>query len=156
MAAGEEKQVAAFSSRSEDGQYHTWLDPGKLDFVIEAPDHETLEVTVTVPADEDEFRYEAKLRATGAASGEVTLLVTVLDEDGSSITNATIEVLHPEEEKGMSSFTGYRDGGRFSMPAPSGKWRLRVTAHGYATTERRVTLTPGEEPIELEFRLRAE
>jgi hypothetical protein len=152
----EGRTVATFSSASDTGEYDAWLDPGELQFTIEAPDHKTSTVTVDVPADQAEFAYVARLAPTGAETKEVTLSVTVLTESGDPVTRATIDVLDPDGDREMSSFTGEREGGRFTLPAPSGKWRVRVGAKGFVAMERVETLPAGDAPVELEFRLRAE
>jgi len=154
---GEDRPVASFSSRSETGVYERWIAGGKYTFLIEAPDHESLGVEATVPEGADEFTYTARLVGTRETAVEVSLTVVVVSAvTGDPIEVAKVEVLDVTTGAAVARLENRRAGGRFTMPAPSGRRRIRVTAAGYAAFEEEVDLKPDEAEREFKARLTPE
>jgi hypothetical protein len=138
------KRGAGFSTRSATGVYETWIEPGAYEFLIEAPDHRALRATVEVPAKET-FDYGARLRHEGAPSVEVSLTVVVTAAaTGEPVPEARVVLLERSEDTPVARMAGRRPDGRFRLPAPSGEWRLRVTAPGFEPVEQPLRLEPDE------------
>ncbi|MHC4470659.1 MAG: carboxypeptidase-like regulatory domain-containing protein [Planctomycetota bacterium] len=152
---GGARPLASFSSRSEEGKYETWVEPGELELVIEAPDHETQRVTVDVGEGGGEYEYAAKLVAEGSGSAQVVLTVLVLDDaSGDPVEHAKVEILPEKDGPPLAGLEGYRPGGRFVIPVSSGRRRVRVTAAGHEVFETAVELEPDKAEAEITVRLR--
>jgi len=154
---GETRSSATFSSRSETGEYEKWIQAGKYTFLIEAPDHESQSVEVTIPDGGADFVYTARLVGERDQALEVALTVVVVSAvSGQPIDVATVEVLDPGTGNAVARLEGRRPGGRFTLPAPSGRRRIRVTASGYEVYEQEIDLKPDEAEREIEARLAPE
>jgi Carboxypeptidase regulatory-like domain len=136
------KRGAGFSSRSETGAYETWIAPGTYEFLVEAPDHEPHAARVVVP-DEETLEYPVKLSREGDAGVEISLTVVITTAGaGEPVTNAKVEVLKPGDGTAVARIEGTRPDGRYRLPAPSGDWRLRVTAPDHEPVEETIRLDP--------------
>ena len=151
---GEDRSAASFSSRSGTGIYEKWIAAGTYRFQVEAPDHEAHLAEVTIPEGGADFVYSARLVAEGAASVEISLTVLVLSSiSGEPIEAAKVEVIDPASGEVVSRLENRRPGGVFTMPAPSGRRRIRVTATGHEVWEEDVDLKPDETERKIEARL---
>ncbi len=149
-ARREGRREAGFSKRGPEGRYETWLDPGSHDFLIEAPAHEPLSVTVDVGPGGGTFEYTARLRAEGGETAEVVLAVLVVaGETGDPLERARVEVISPEHGTTLAGLEGERPGGRFVLPVPAGTWRLRVTAQDRVPYEDTIRLDPEAKEAEV-------
>jgi len=150
---GDERPRRSFSKRSETGFYETWIEAGTHSFLVEAPDHEPLRAEVEVPAG-DGFDWTARLVGEREESVEVSLTVTVLSATtGAPVERAKIEVVEPRSGKPAARLEAERSGGTYLLPAPSGEWRLRVTAEGYEGHEEDLLLDPAKREAQREVRL---
>jgi len=101
--------------------------------------------------------YTARLVGERDQALEVALTVVVVSAvSGQPIDVATVEVLDPGTGNAVARLEGRRPGGRFTLPAPSGRRRIRVTASGYEVYEQEIDLKPDEAEREIEARLAPE
>jgi len=153
---GRDRPVAAFASRNAEGRYETWVEAGVHTFTIEAPDHDTLVSEVDVGAAGGEYEYVASLVRTAEEAVEVVLtVVLVADAGGEAVERARVEVSDFRSGEALARLEGERPGGRFVLPVPSGKRRIRVTASGFEPIEAEADLRPETPEVELELRLRS-
>ena len=151
---GRENPVASFASRSADGRYEAWLQPGPHEFLIETPDHDPLTGSFDAGPGGGEFSYTARLVATAGPAAEVRLTVTLRSAvDDSPVETAKVEVVDPRTGSAVAALEGERPGGVFVLPAPSGERRLRVTASGFAVYEDGLMLDAGSPDSAVEVRL---
>ncbi|MEN8152274.1 MAG: carboxypeptidase-like regulatory domain-containing protein, partial [Planctomycetota bacterium] len=152
--AGADRPYPTISSRSEAGQYETWIAAGTYEFQVEAPDHEAHVAEVTVPEGGADLVYTARLVAVGEKSVEISLTVRVMSAiTGDPIEAAKVEILDPTTGEAVSRLESRRPGGIFTMPAPSGRRRIRVTAKDHEVWEEDVDLKPDEAERTVEARL---
>ncbi len=151
---GVERPVTSFCSRATDGVYETWLEPGTLTFVVEAPNHETLTAVVEVPLGGGDFAYSARLVAYGEESREVILSVLLTSAiTGEPIERANIQIIGPDGTTPLAGLKGERPGGKFTIPIPSGKIQVRVEAVGFEPHTEPLDLPPSPRDAVLELRL---
>lgn len=144
--AGDAEWRTAFSAAADDGVYRTWLSAGRWDLLVEAPDHEAHQTTVELDPPGAERIYTAKLTRAPEPADEVALTLTIVSATtGDPVAAVRISILPERGDDPVARLDTSREDGVYTMPAPSGRWRIRVEAEGFETRDEAVDL-PAEKP----------
>ncbi|MHC5010953.1 MAG: carboxypeptidase regulatory-like domain-containing protein [Planctomycetota bacterium] len=124
-----------FTGSSAEGVFDTMVPGGRYRLTVEAPDHETQSSEVEIHAGDAPEIVAVRLVAADA-SVQVTLRILVLSSPtGDPVGRCRIEVLDAEDMTPLAGFEGAGRDGWYSLPAPSGRRRLRVSADGFESVE---------------------
>ena len=120
--------------RVADGSWVRALAPGSFVMRVQAPGHATRTVSVDVPESADEHARRVALDRH-ASTGTVRLSIT--DPSGRAVP-ASVQVRGPD-----GAHEGSAPSGTWDAALPVGAWSVRISAPGFNTVDRAVTLEEG-------------
>jgi len=143
-------------SQSVDGNGETEfvLEDGEYTITADADGYQPSETTVQIDgADETvTLTLEQQTQAgsgTDDSGGKHTLAVTVKDENGTAVENATVEVAADSSFLGSSDTKQVGDDGVATFERSDGTYTVSADADGYRFAERTVTIDGDDEAITL-------
>ncbi|MFA9415091.1 carboxypeptidase regulatory-like domain-containing protein [Natrinema sp. HArc-T2] len=147
---------ASTISQSVDGNGETEFDleDGEYTITADADGYQPSETTVQIDgADETvTLTLEQQTQAdsgTDSGDGSHTLAVTVKDENGTAVENATVEVEADSSFLGSSDTKQVGDDGVATFERSDGTYTVSADADGYRLAERTVTIDGDDEAITL-------
>jgi hypothetical protein len=151
-----EANVRGFLGTDALGRFEHWYDAGAYRFTIEAPDHHTQTVDVVLEGPGATTEVPVAMLAKGEEGHAITLRLRVTDDSTEEpVVRCTIDLLDPAPSgQAVARFEGGAPDGAYSMPAPSGRWRLRIQAEGYEDHEEPLDLPPDTTEHDHPVRLR--
>ena len=141
-------------SVDENGEAEFMLEDGEYAVTADADGYKTTEKTVQVDGADQTITLTLEQQTqtggdTDNSDGKQTLAVTVEDENGTAVENATVKVAEDAVLFGSSEEKRVGDDGTATFERSDGTYTVTANADGYKSTEATVTIDGEDEAITL-------